>query len=84
MSHWKIFVRSKHCTTTSQFYQPSNYFYIDIHVWNGYEYLVVNDGKTWPDAERYCVERGGHLASITSQAENEFLTQIGFANYNDG
>ena len=60
------------------------YCYIDTYTWNGYKYLVVNELKSFPDAEQYCVDRGGHLASITSQAENDFLTQFTTPEYNDG
>ena len=28
------------------------------------------DKKTWADAEKKCVEEGGHLASVESNAEN--------------
>ena len=39
----------------------------------GYEYDVVTTERYWHDAESYCIERGGHLASITSQEEQDFL-----------
>ena len=58
--------------------------YIDIHTWNGYEYLLVNEEKAWHDAEAYCVDRGGHLTSITSQAEDDFLLQFTTQEYNNG
>ena len=29
----------------------------------------------WTDAEKYCVDQGGHLASVTSSAINEFVFQ---------
>ena len=69
--------RKPHCNTNakaSELEQPSIFPFIEIRTWNGYEYEIVNDRKSWPDAEQYCVDRGGHLTSITSQAENEFLT----------
>lgn len=30
----------------------------------------------WVDAEAFCVERGGHLASIASHAENTFVSSL--------
>ena len=41
---------------------------------SGYE--LVDDVMSWPNAEQYCVDRGGHLASITSQEENDLLLQL--------
>ena len=39
----------------------------------GYEYDVITTKRSWYEAERYCAGRGGHLASITSQEEQDFL-----------
>ena len=56
--------------------------FTEIHQWNGYDYDVIQQKKSWSDAEQYCVDRGGHLTSITSQAENEFLVQFTSVQYN--
>ena len=45
----------------------------DIVKWDGYKYEIVTQRLPWQQAENYCVNRGGHLASITSQAEHDFL-----------
>ena len=38
------------------------------------EYVLVDDKKTWEEAEVYCQNQGGHLASIvTEKEENEVL-----------
>ena len=58
--------------------------YIEIITWNGYRYELINEEISWNDAEQYCVERGGHLASSTSNAENQFLKQFTTAQYNNG
>lgn len=46
---------------------------------NGHHYAIykVTDDKiTWEDAELYCELKGGHMAVIESQAENDFLYQL--------
>jgi hypothetical protein len=42
---------------------------------DGHTYLLCQDPRPWPDAEMYCASQGGHLASIHSSAENDFLCQ---------
>ena len=39
----------------------------------GHRYLLVRAKLTWNDAQAATVARGGHLASITSAAENDWL-----------
>ena len=41
-----------------------------------YEAVVVSGGTTWADAKQAAESSGGHLATITSQAENDFLVSI--------
>ena len=36
-------------------------------------YSISNTKKTWQEAEKDCVSNGGHLASIHSKEENEFI-----------
>ena len=42
---------------------------------NGHRYLLydIDDVDTWEKAEAYCRARGGHLATITSESENNFV-----------
>jgi len=40
---------------------------------NGHQYQVFEDSKTWTDARAYCESLGGHLAAINSQAEQTFI-----------
>ena len=42
---------------------------------NGVEYYISSQTKNWQDAENDCVARGGHLTSLHSQAESDFLDQ---------
>ena len=39
----------------------------------GYVYDVITTESSWQDAESYCEDNGGYLASITSQEEHDFL-----------
>ena len=46
----------------------------DAVEWNGHWYKLCNIGNvSWADARAYCREQGGYLATITSQAENDFI-----------
>lgn len=41
-------------------------------------YLVVNQSMTWEEAQSYCERLGGHLATITSEAESgEIVSLLG-------
>lgn len=39
----------------------------------GHYYMLYNDADSFDSAQQKCVERGGHLATITSAEENNFL-----------
>lgn len=52
-------------------YQPEN-----VEAYNNHIYLIFNGGDTWSSAKKKCEEMGGHLATITSQKENDFLTKL--------
>lgn len=43
---------------------------------NGHQYAIINDSIFWGDAKSYCENIGGHLATITSQEEQDFINQI--------
>lgn len=40
---------------------------------NGHHYLHVGGHTLWHDAKKACETQGGHLVTITSSAENEFV-----------
>ena len=44
-----------------------------FHEGNGYE--VFNLTKKWDEAEQFCNDRDAHLITITSEEENNFLSQ---------
>jgi len=47
-----------------------------IYNGNGHSYEVVNQTMSWTDARRYCEERGGYLATITSSGEQAFIENL--------
>ncbi|XP_076708731.1 C-type lectin domain family 4 member D-like [Callospermophilus lateralis] len=47
--------------------------------WEGFQsncYLPFNDNKTWAESERNCSEMGAHLATISTEAEQNFMTKF--------
>jgi len=43
---------------------------------NGHSYQVVRGELSWPEAKKRCEEMGGHLVSITSPEEQEFVCSL--------
>ncbi len=53
--------------------------------YNGNYYLFVPKTCSWQEAKMYCEGLGGHLATITSQGEDEFCYQMwNNSGYNEG
>ena len=48
-------------------------FVCKVIYFSGNRYFISSGKKNWMDAEKHCVEIGGHLTSIHSKEENEFL-----------
>uniref|UniRef100_F6V4U5 C-type lectin domain family 4 member K-like n=1 Tax=Monodelphis domestica TaxID=13616 RepID=F6V4U5_MONDO len=46
-------------------------------VYNGSLYHFSCGRMSWKDAEEYCVSRGSHLTSVTSEKEQEFIYKKG-------
>uniref|UniRef100_G3U0J7 C-type lectin domain family 4 member F n=1 Tax=Loxodonta africana TaxID=9785 RepID=G3U0J7_LOXAF len=44
-------------------------------------YYFSNDKKYWNEAEKFCVSQGAHLASVTSEEEQAFLTKSTSTSY---
>ena len=57
---------------------PSNEIsgYIYMGEWNGSKYYCSKDIATWENAQKACAQLGGHLAVITSAAENNHLANF--------
>ena len=47
-----------------------------VKEFGSHTYTIVEEGLAWSDAEAYCVEHGGHLASAGSVEEQAFLDQF--------
>src|SRR3989344_8616776 len=48
---------------------------------NQHEYFLTPFPTTWEDAEAYALSKGGHLATIRSQEENDWIKSV-FSSYN--
>ncbi|XP_037702273.1 C-type lectin domain family 4 member D isoform X2 [Choloepus didactylus] len=47
--------------------------------WNAYQshcYFPFHDNKTWAESERNCTGIGAHLATISTEAEQNFIVQL--------
>lgn len=47
-----------------------------VATFSGHSYKVFAGNMSWSEAESYCRGLGGHLATITSQAEMDFIRQL--------
>jgi len=43
---------------------------------NNHAYKVYNTSMTWQEAKSYCERLGGHLVTITSEEEQNFITKL--------
>ena len=43
---------------------------------NGHRYQLIDVGMTWEEAQAYCQSVGGHLVTITSQEEQNFIESL--------
>ena len=45
----------------------------ELLYFNGHSYKLIDLDMSWMDARAYCVQQGGHLVTITSPEEQDFL-----------
>ena len=45
-------------------------------VFNGHSYMVYDEPMTWTEAKAACEEKGGHLATVTSREERDFISGL--------
>ncbi|GHU55894.1 hypothetical protein FACS1894132_12650 [Clostridia bacterium] len=45
-------------------------------VYKGHSYAIFTTKMTWDEAKEFCESKGGHLATITSQEEQEFINNL--------
>ncbi|HEY5960079.1 MAG TPA: C-type lectin domain-containing protein [Polyangiaceae bacterium] len=43
---------------------------------SGHEYKLNDSVRTWSEAQQYCVDRGAHLVTISSTAENDLVKRL--------
>lgn len=48
----------------------------DATFFNGNYYKIYDESLSWSDAAAFCEQLGGHLVTITSNDEQEFLTEL--------
>ena len=48
----------------------------DMQMFNGHSYKVFHEAKTWTDAKAACEALGGHLVTITSEKESNFVNSL--------
>ena len=48
----------------------------DAEKYNGHYYRVYNRSMTWREARNYCRDLGGHLVTITSRGEQNFVEDL--------
>ena len=48
----------------------------DSNKFNGHYYQAFDEGMTWGEANDFCSDLGGHLATITSEEEQQFISSM--------
>ena len=60
---------------------PDGIVPVSVDVYNGHIYAYFSDCYTWKEAKNLCETMGGHLATITSKEENDFINKLTSNNY---
>jgi len=55
---------------------PGEHFPEDAVEFNGHYYKAFEEKMLWTEAKAYCESLGGHLATITSAEENDFIFSL--------
>ena len=45
-------------------------------VWNSHSYQIFEGSMTWSQARDHCISLGGHLATVSTAEENDFLKSL--------
>ena len=85
---------SRHSTTTNvdaavnvnqAANEPDNAMPSNARAFKGHHYYIYNVTLGWEEAKKFCEQRGGHLATVASGPQQQFLNQLlskgGKANY---
>ncbi len=62
-------------------FDPATPPHPDAVFFNGHWYAAFDIHLSWHEAKAHCEALGGHLATITSQAEQDFITELADGRY---
>jgi len=48
----------------------------DVYSYNGHSYKLINTSMDWDSAQKYCENLGGHLVTINSADEQQFVSSL--------
>ncbi len=54
-------------------YRTRKNFMVDSQSYEGHHYKLFKESVTWQTAKQVCEKMGGHLVTITSKGENDFV-----------
>ncbi|MBQ7150831.1 MAG: hypothetical protein IJR94_01075 [Synergistaceae bacterium] len=57
-------------------YTVPDYIVTKVYNWNRHRYRIYSDDLTWDDAKARCERLGGHLLTITSDAEQNYIENV--------
>ena len=60
---------------------PSGIVPVNVGIYNNHIYAYFSDCYTWKEAKSLCETMGGHLATITTEAENNYVHELVGENY---
>ncbi|MHC4501972.1 MAG: SUMF1/EgtB/PvdO family nonheme iron enzyme [Planctomycetota bacterium] len=55
---------------------PASRQVFDVVEFGGHRYKLFTQQMTWPDAKAFCERQGGHLVTITSKEESDFVVDL--------
>jgi len=73
LSSFSFPVKSAKAYTSNQIYVIEQSNALENFCFNGHYYAIFGDAESWTEAKKYCEALGGHLATITTKEEDEFI-----------
>ena len=66
------------CPAFSQNIEPTETtnYKSNIYTHNGHDYQYINYAESYNDAKQWCENNGGHLVTVSSEDENDFIKQV--------
>ena len=77
MKKQQRFTRNAIALACASFLFPTSAAWADSAklTFNGHSYQRFDTAMNWTDAKAFCANKSAHLATITSQAENDFVAK---------